>query len=109
MIKVIGERLAEVRKDNKDTQKDLADKLNVTKYTVSHWEQGKNEPSHDQLVKICQLYDVSSDYLLGISNIDPAYAQRQRQRFTQEELEELKRVERYLLWRRKNEPDGNRG
>lgn len=100
---MIGERLAEVRKDHGDTQQDLADKLNVTKFTISNWEQEKSVPSHELLVKVCQLYGVSADYLLGISDIDPAYAQRRRlEQFTPEELDELKRVERYLIWRRKN-------
>ena len=100
---MIGERLAEVRKDHGDTQQDLADKLNVTKFTISNWEQEKSVPSHELLVKVCKLYSVSADYLLGISDIDPAYAQRRRlEQFTPEELDELKRVERYLIWRRKN-------
>ena len=43
---MIGERLAEVRKDHGDTQQTLAAKLNVTKYTVSSWEQEKSEPNH---------------------------------------------------------------
>ena len=100
---MIGERLAEVRKDHGDTQQDLALKLNVTKFTISNWEQEKSVPSHELLVKICQLYKVSADYLLGISNTDPAYAQQWRsEQFTAEELSELKRVEQYLLWRRRN-------
>ncbi|MBQ6569332.1 MAG: DNA polymerase I [Clostridia bacterium] len=61
VIKVIGERLAEVRKDHGDTQQDLADKLNVTKFTISNWEQEKSVPSHELLVKVCQLYGVSAD------------------------------------------------
>ena len=100
---MIGERLAEVRKDHGDTQQDLADKLNVTKFTISNWEQEKSVPSHELLVKVCQLYGVSADDLLGISDVDPAYTQRRRlEQFTPEELDELKRVERYLIWRRKN-------
>ena len=99
---MIGERLAEVRRDHGDTQQDLADKLNVTKFTISNWEQEKSVPSHELLVKVCQLYSVSADYLLGISDVDPASAQRRRlEQFTPEELDELKRVERYLIWRRK--------
>ena len=100
---MVGERLAEIRKDHGDTQQQLANRMNVTKFTISNWEQGKSEPSHELLVKICWLYGVSSDYLLGISDIDPAYAQRQQEeRLTQEEQKTLRRVERYLLWCRKN-------
>lgn len=96
---MLGERLAEVRKDHGDTQQMLADRLNVTKFTISNWEQEKSEPAHELLAKICRLYNVSADYLLGITDIDPAYAQRRRkERFTAEEQETLRRVERYLLW-----------
>ena len=101
---MIGERLAEVRKDHGDRQRDLAEKLNVVYFTVSSWEQGKSEPSHELLVKICQLYQVSADYLLGVTNVDPAYVQRRRlERFSKEELDFLEQMERYLLWRRAND------
>ena len=68
---MIGERLAEVRKDHNDRQADLAEKLDVTLYTVRSWEQEKSSPSHEKLVQICKLYHVSSDYLLGLSDRDP--------------------------------------
>ena len=103
---MIGERLAEVRKDHGDRQKDLAEKLNVVYFTVSSWEQGKSEPSHELLVKICQLYNVSADYLLGVSNVDPAYVQRRRlESFSKEELAFLEQMEQYLLWKRRNDGD----
>ena len=71
MGSLIGERLAEVRKDHNDKQVDLARKLNVTPYTVRSWEQEKSSPSHEMLVQICRLYHVTSDYLLGLSDQDP--------------------------------------
>ena len=71
MSNVIGERLAEVRKDHKDRQADLAEKLHVTLYTIRSWEQEKSSPSNEMLVRICMLYHVSADYLLGLSNHDP--------------------------------------
>lgn len=57
--------LKELRELNKDTQATLAIKLGVTKGTVSNWEQGKCEPKIVQLCRICDLYKVSADYLLG--------------------------------------------
>lgn len=97
---MIGERLAEIRCDHGDTQVSLAEKLHVTHFTVSSWEQGKSSPSHEMLVSICKLYQVSSDYLLGLSDIDPAYVQRQRlERFSKSDLAELKNYEEYLLWK----------
>ena len=100
-MEMIGERLSEVRKDHGDTQSSLAKKLNVSVATVRSWEQEKSSPAHEILVNICKMYRVSSDYLLGLSNVDPSYIQRRRlESFTQQELEELAESERFLLWRR---------
>ena len=100
---MIGELLAEVRKDHHDTQKQLADKLHVTVSAVRSWEQEKSSPNYEMLVSICRLYQVSSDYLLGLTRVDPMYVQRQRlENFSQEELDELKAFEEFLLWRKKN-------
>ena len=100
---MIGERLSEIRKDYHDTQSALAAKLNVSVSAVRSWEQEKSAPPHELLVSICRLYHVSSDYLLGLSNVDPVYVQRRRlETFTSDELKELHSFENYLLWRRKN-------
>ena len=66
-----GSRLRDVRKDNGDTQETLGKKLNVATPTVSKWEQGLTEPSFDILKQICRMYQVSADYLLGLSDDDP--------------------------------------
>ena len=97
---MIGELLAETRKDHRDKQVDLARKLNVSIAAVRSWEQEKSSPPHEMLVAICRLYKVSADYLLGLSNVDPAYVQRRRlNRFSEKELEEIQLFEEYLLWR----------
>lgn len=98
---MIGERLAEIRKDNGDTQQTLAAKLNVTKFTVSSWEQEKSEPCHQMLVRICRLYRVSSDYLLGISDLDPVYLQEKTKSLSTEDQSLLRGLSEYLLWRQK--------
>lgn len=98
---MIGERLAEIRKDHGDKQTDLAQRLSVTVSTVRSWEQEKSSPPHEMLVRICRLYGVSSDYLLGLSDIDPAYAQRRRiDNFSKHELAELKNFEEFLIWKK---------
>ena len=65
---MIGERLKEIRRDAKDRQSDLAEKLNVSVQTIKSWEGEKSSPGHDFLVQICRLYNVSADYLLGLSD-----------------------------------------
>ena len=98
---MIGERLAEIRKDYGDKQTDLAQKLNIAVSTIRSWEQEKSSPSHEMLVHICQLYHVSSDYLLGLSDIDPAYVQRRRlENFSKKELNALRDFEEFLIWRK---------
>lgn len=95
---MIGERLQEIRKDNGDTQQDLANKLHASLYAVRCWEQGKSDPGHDTLAAICRLYDVSADYLLGLSDEDPRCAQRRQSRLTPENATLLKRFEAFLLY-----------
>ena len=95
---MIGERLQEIRKDNGDTQQDLANKLHASLYAVRCWEQGKSDPSHDTLAAICRLNDVSADNLLGLCDEDPRCAQRRQSRLTPENATLLKRFEAFLLY-----------
>lgn len=91
-----GDRLADIRSFHGDTQASLAGKLNVTRHTIASWEQGKSSPSHEMLVKICELYDVSSDFLLGITRTE------RPQGFTrEEEAALLQEFGEFLKWRRK--------
>lgn len=102
---MLGERLAELRKLNDDTQQTLADKLGISVWSIRAWEQGKSYPFSNVLLAICKLYGTSADYLLGLTDIDPSdEARKQRQRLTEEEQNEMHRYEEYLLWKRKNKP-----
>ena len=98
---MIGERLAEIRKDKGDTQETFAEKLHVSKFTVSSWEQEKSEPSHTMLVQICRLYQISSDYLLGLTNIDPSYMRQKASTLDEDDQKLMKDMEEFLLWRNK--------
>lgn len=62
-----GTKLRKLRKDNNMTQKQLADKLEITKATVSAYETNAKYPSIEVLIKISNIFNVSSDYLLGLS------------------------------------------
>lgn len=102
---MIGERLAELRKLNGETQEDLAKAFHVSVPTVRTWERDKASPSHEVLIALCKRYGTSADYLLGLTDIDPSdEARKQRQRLTEEEQKEMHRYEEYLLWKRKNKP-----
>ncbi len=67
-MSVFAIRLKELMKEKGLFQKDLADKFEYSQQTVSRWCQGVTEPDYETLIKLCKMFDVSSDYLLGISD-----------------------------------------
>ena len=62
----IGERLRDIRKDNKFTQAELAELIGTSRATVNSWEMGLALPSTQFLIRLARLYRVSTDYLLGL-------------------------------------------
>ncbi len=65
------ERFTQLRKELGLTQEQLAKKLGIgyTRTAISAWEVGRNEPSNSDTVKIAEFFGVSTDYLLGKSDI----------------------------------------
>ena len=100
---MIGERLQEIRRDHGDTQVSLAAKLRVSKPTVQAWELGKSSPSHEMLVTICRMYAVSADYLLGLTDTDPAYVKRLQALLNADNLAALRNYEEFLHWKQRHE------
>ena len=60
----LGERLYNLRKSKNLSQEEVADKLNVTRQTVSKWETDESKPDFDKIVPICELYNITSEELL---------------------------------------------
>lgn len=60
----LGDLLALLRKEKGFLQKDVANYLNLTVATVSNYEKNVRMPNLDTLVRMADLYDVSTDYLL---------------------------------------------
>ena len=63
-----AKRLKELRLANGETQKDLANAIEVGRTTVSEYESGKIVPKQEGLLKIANHFNVSVDYLTGVSN-----------------------------------------
>ena len=65
---MVSERIKNLRMSNDMTQTDLAKKLNITRSSVNAWEMGISIPSTTYIVELAQLFHVSTDYLLGLSD-----------------------------------------
>ena len=65
---MLGEKIKLLRNVSKLSQVELAQKLEVTKQTVSNWENDNILPSIDMLIKICKFFNVSTDYILGLDD-----------------------------------------
>lgn len=68
---VIGKKLLYLRKKNKLTQAELAEKLNYSDKAISKWEKGESLPPVEVFYNISKLYGVSLDYIIGDETIDP--------------------------------------
>ena len=65
-----GERIKELRKRSGLSQEQLAQRLGITKGMVSSYETSMRMPSYSILIKIAQMFHVSTDYLLGMEKGD---------------------------------------
>ena len=68
MLKVFCDRLKMLRIEKKLSQPDLAKLIGVSNGMISFWENGVNEPTITNLVKLSQIFEVSTDYLLGLED-----------------------------------------
>ena len=72
--KTIGEFIAVLRKANGLTQRQLAEKLNVSEKSISRWERNETAPDLALIPVIAELFSVTSDELLRGERIDPTEA-----------------------------------
>ena len=61
---MIGIRIAQLRQDRGFKQADLADLLHISASAVGMYEQGRRLPSLNTVISLCQIFDVTADYLL---------------------------------------------
>lgn len=77
----ISEKISILRRDAGMSQDELAEKLDVSRQSISKWESGKVLPDSDKILALSQLFDVSTDFLLKDS-----------EEFLEEEIEEPEAV-----------------
>ena len=65
---MFGDRIKELRNNHTWTQQELGDRLGVSKQSVSNWENGNIMPSIDVLVRMSDLFQTTTDYILNREN-----------------------------------------
>lgn len=60
------QRMIDTRKDHDESQKKLGEAIGWHRVQIAKYERGINTPSIEYLVKFCEHYKVSADYILGI-------------------------------------------
>lgn len=63
-----GKRIRECRNEKGLTQTELAKKLSTTQSTIGKYEREELQPNIETLILICKIFEVSSDYILGLED-----------------------------------------
>lgn len=87
---MLGERIAKLRKQRNLSQYDLAERLGFSRGKLANYEQGSRQPDYDTLQKIADYFEVSTDYLLGRTNIPDGSVELNEDNF--DSLEEINKL-----------------
>lgn len=63
-----GQRIKEIRQEKGITQSQLAEMLSTTQSTIGKYEREEIQLAVDTIIKICKVFEVSADYLLGLED-----------------------------------------
>ncbi len=61
---IFADKILELRKKNGWSQEDLADKMNVSRQSISKWESAQATPDIAKIIQLSELFGVSTDYLV---------------------------------------------
>lgn len=70
----LARQLKSLREESHYTQDYVANYLNISRSTYANYERNHSFPDYDKLISICNLYHVSSDYVLGLSDKKNQYS-----------------------------------
>lgn len=82
----VSEKILKLRKANNLTQEELAEKLDVSRQSVSKWETGQTIPELEKLVALSEVFNVTTDYLLKQSELNELSIKTEILEKRQEEL-----------------------
>lgn len=66
----LSDRLQALRKSQNLSQEQLAEKLDVSRQAISKWESGQANPDINNILKLSDIYEVSTDYILTGKELD---------------------------------------
>ncbi|MCM1495938.1 MAG: helix-turn-helix domain-containing protein [Bacteroides sp.] len=82
----LGERILKLRKAEHMSQEELAECVEVSKQSVSKWELDKAVPNVEKVIRLCDVFDISTDYLLrGEAAAVPSDVEPEKTALTEEE------------------------
>ena len=82
----LAEKIFELRKANNMSQEQLAEKVGVSRQSISKWESGESIPEMERIVELSMVFDVTTDYLMKPSEVDELAARTKRLEVQQEDL-----------------------
>ena len=102
---MIGERLLCLRKDAELTQDELAAILNINKHSISSYERDKSEPPDAIKIAIAKHFNVSVDYLLGLTDYPAPIVQQDKairlpEGFPENGIKELRNYIGYIMYKK---------
>lgn len=65
---IIADRIKELRSEKQLSQQSLAEQIGVSQKAIDFWEKNINEPKASYIIKLARFFDVSADYLLGLTD-----------------------------------------
>lgn len=96
----LADRLVELRKENKLSQEALAEKLGLSRQSISKWERAEASPDTDNLIALASVYGISLDELLGNEKKTEKKSDAEEKTLTDAQIkakENLKKVPLFLL------------
>lgn len=63
------ERMKELREENHYSQKEISDLFGIAQTTYSGYETGNRSIPIDFIIRLCDFYEISADYLLGLTDV----------------------------------------
>ena len=73
----IADRIQTLRKSKGISQEELADKIGVSRQAVSKWESAQSTPDLQKIIRMAELFQVSTDYLLTGRSFETLHIQKQ--------------------------------